>query len=279
MGTFNEHSASSLRIHSTHNAKIKGVMQRYTKRSVHKSRATLRPKPYTAQPQADSIRGRRGRIQKRPFVPRKDNRKLQESKTEDPSEDARDAQPPAAFPGLEGEARQLHRQTSIHACSEASLGFVKFAGVQTDEDTNTITLNLMDYFLFSEDNWLSELSYCKLHAACFLFASRITGKSNTVEQIADSLGPDSPFVQFISAPLAGDEDSAVAIQYAISVTASEVEDGYALLYERKERLAALMGAYAESLDNLPLLPSMSSGLEEEVREEESEDFDVFDDDG
>jgi hypothetical protein len=133
----------------------------------------------------------------------------------------------------------------------------------------------MDYFLFSEDNWLPELSYCKLHAACFLFASRITQKSNTVEQIADSLGLDSAFVQLVSAPLAGDEDSAVAIQYAISVTISDIEDGYALLYERKEKLGALMGQYAGSLDLLPIPVSLSRSGQESVREEECEDFDVF----
>jgi hypothetical protein len=137
----------------------------------------------------------------------------------------------------------------------------------------------MDYFLFSEENWLPELSYCKLHAACFFFACRITGKNNAVEDVADSLGPDSPFVQLVSSPLASDEDSAVAIQYAISVTASNVEDGYALLYERKEKLGVLMGEYAGNLDNLRIPASLSRGLEENAREEESEDFDVFEEDG
>ena len=137
----------------------------------------------------------------------------------------------------------------------------------------------MDYFLFSKDNWLPELSYCTLHAACFLFASRITQKSNTVEQIADSLGPDSAFVQLVSAPLAGDKNSAAAIQYAISVTIVDAEDGYALLYERKEQLRPLVGQYAGYLDNLPRPEPLSRSREESVGEEESENFDIFEIDG
>ncbi len=153
---------------------------------------------------------------------------------------------------------------------------MKLGRLETDEDTNTITLNLMDYFLFSQDNWLPELSYCKLHAACFLFASRVTGKDNTVDQIAHSLGPDSAFVQLTSSPLAGDEESAVAIQCAISVTASDVEDCYALLYERKESLGAVMGDYAGKLDILPIPKLLSRSDGEYVRQYENENLDVFD---
>ena len=189
--------------------------------------------------------------------------------------DARDAKSTAPLLGLETTTGELHRKESIHACSEASLEFVSLSGFETDEDTNTIALNLMDYFLFSPENWLPDLSYCKLHAACFLFASRITGKSNTIEQIAKSLGPDSPFVQLVGSPLAGDEESAAAIQYTISVTATDVEDGYALLYERKEMFGLLLGQYWTELYNLPV-PHFDNEVDDALGEkDESENWDIF----
>jgi hypothetical protein len=192
--------------------------------------------------------------------------------------DARGAESTAPLLRIEATTRELYRKESIHSCSEGSLEFVSLSGLETDEDTNIIALNLMDYFLFSPENWLPDLSYCKLHAACFLFASRITGKSNTVDQIAHSLGPDSPFVQLVGSPLAGDEESAVAIQYTISVTGSDVQDGYALLYERKEMFGHLLGQYRTELDNLPV-PHFDSEIDDAPGEkDESENWDIFEGD-
>lgn len=187
---------------------------------------------------------------------------------------ARDDGAPAL--SVELEPAGLHRQDSISACSEASLEFIRLSNLETDDDTNIVTLNLMDYFLFCPENWLPELSYCKLHAACFLFASRLTGKSNSVDQVADALGPGSKFVQLVGSPLAADEDSAAEVQYMISVAAEDVKDGYALLYLRKEMLAHLLGQYSVGLEALPLPENV---IEQEgavaAGDDASENFDLF----
>ena len=157
-----------------------------------------------------------------------------------------------------------------------SLGFVSLANLDTDEDTNTITLNFMDHFLFSTENWIPELSYCTLHAACFFAASLITGKNNTAEQVASSLGPDSAFIQWMASPLAEDDESAAEIANLISVDVSDLWSGYALLYERRDQLSALVGQYATDFANLPS-PEYSSGDQNEldVVEEAEEDLDVY----
>lgn len=98
---------------------------------------------------------------------------------------------------------------------------------------------------------LTDNMQCTLHASAFLFASLITGKSNTPDQIAASLGPDSEFVQWTASPLVEDEESAAKIPFLISVDVNDVENGYGLLYERRERLAALMGEYGVKVDSLP----------------------------
>ncbi|KAK3686884.1 hypothetical protein LTR37_019368 [Vermiconidia calcicola] len=161
----------------------------------------------------------------------------------------------------------------LFARNDLSLEFVAQAGLETDDDTNTIALNLMDYFLFSEANWLPELSYCRLHAACFLLASLVTGKNNTAEDIAGSLGPDSTFVRAMSAPLAEDDDAAAAIQEVISVNVDDVNVAYGLLHQRREQLAQLMGQYANRIGDL--LSPHSSAEKDEPAAVEEENFDIF----
>jgi hypothetical protein len=153
------------------------------------------------------------------------------------------------------------------------------ADLETTDDTNNITLNLMDHFLFSEENWLPELSYCRLHAACFYLASLITGQRNTIEQIAASLGEESSFVQQMAGPLAGDEEEVLVVKQILSVSIGDVEEAYALLYERSEILAGLMGEYAVGIEGLPV-PKVVVAAEGDERQawREEENFDVFDED-
>ena len=228
-------------------------------------------------------RGRGGRIDKRPARSRGNNRHLpaainrsQEAERHvAKSSGALDVEHPPELPGLNRLGNALRTKASIHACSDLSLEFVTQAGLETDDDTNTIALNLMDYFLFSEANWLPELSYCRLHAACFLMASLVTGKSNTAEDIAGSLGPDSAFVRAMAAPLAEDDDAAAAILEVISVNVEDVKIAYELLHQRREQLAQLMGQYADRIGDL-LLPLSSMEKEEPAAvEEEEENFDIF----
>ncbi|KAK5171819.1 uncharacterized protein LTR77_003455 [Saxophila tyrrhenica] len=190
-----------------------------------------------------------------------------------PAPEARDNDPPPN----PSHTNPLRTDTSLHACSDSSLAFVASSGLQTSSDTDAIALNLMDYFLFSEPNWLPELLYCRLHAACFLAASRVTGLSNTAEQIADALGPDSVFVSETAALMAVDEEEAEAIRQSISLDRQEVEDGYRLLYERRNKLAVAMGRYAAEVEKLPT-PHSSFRADEEVEKSVDvveENFDVF----
>ena len=204
-----------------------------------------------------------GRVQKRPI---RTDGTWKKVKTQ-VSDHARDGGQPSAVPGVQ------RTKPNIHACCELSLAFVTQARLQTDVDTNTIALNLMDHFLFSDSNWLPELSYCNLHAACFLFASLVTGKANTVEEIARSLRPDAAFVQLMASPLVDDEDSAAAIANTISVDTTDVKRGYTLLYERADELTRSIGEYAPNLKNLP---SPTSLIKEEVDNGiEEENFDIF----
>lgn len=161
--------------------------------------------------------------------------------------------------------------TSHHSsCSELSLSFVSDYGVETDAATNTIALNLMDYFVFSEEHWLPELSFFKLHAACFYVASMVTGKQNKASDVANSLGRDAPLVCTIAELAGEDEYSTAALCDMISVSSEDVEHCYSLLYERREHLAGLMGEYAGNVAKLPV-----PGVPPPPVEVEEEDFDQF----
>ena len=251
-----------------------------------RGRPTLRAGHGSCARARSSYQLNRGRVRKRALTVR-DSRVNQEAPVTPhkvyASSDARDAGQ-IALPGLEKLKKVPRVKPGIHACSEWSLDFVTQAKLETDEDTNTICLNLMDHFLFTDGKWLPELSYCKLHAACFLFASEVTEKSNTFENVAKSLAPDAAFVQLVAAPLVEDEDSAVAISDVISVDAADAERVYALLYERSEELAGLMGEYGRDCMALPLPMSGKrnesnvvgeESFEEELKVVEDENFDVF----
>lgn len=253
-------------------------MLRSTRPSVSRGRATPKLRRSTVLQKPSSSQGRGARVEKPSTRGRTNNRACNRKRAAETIPDARDVEPTSSLPGFRTTPEQLDRQESIHPCSESSLEFIQLSGLETGEDTNTIALNLMDYFLFSPENWLPRLSYCKLHAACFLFASRITGKSNTVEEIAAALGPDSEFIKLVGSPLAEDDDSAVAIQYTISVAEPDVEDGYALLYERKEMFTHLVGQYIVNMESLPSPVSVTETSDTALEDAESENFDVWEDD-
>ena len=105
-------------------------------------------------------------------------------------------------------------------------------------------------------------------------ASLMTGKKNSIKQIAASLGPDAPFVKTTASPLVGDEESAVEIQYIISVDINDVEMGHALLYERIEQLSRRMGEYAVGISSLPEPATVTNDTQPAVTPSE-EDFDLF----
>jgi hypothetical protein len=140
----------------------------------------------------------------------------------------------------------------------------------------------MDYFLFSPENWMPELSYCRLHAATFYFASLITGlEENTTERIVEALGPESGFVEALIDETNASDDDAVktAIREVIGVTVEDVEHGYEILYERRHDFVVLVGEYAAALEALSLPRSRSDSVlradEEIVTVAEEDDLDLF----
>ncbi len=243
--------------------------------------SSLRTSSSRALSSSDLLRGRSGCVRKPPtrarghtIQLRVDSARLERAVADGDTSatEARDELPPTANLGTSNVPRT---DTSSHACSELSLAFVASADLKTSPDTNVIALNLMDYFLFNKVNWLPELSYCKLHAACFLMASRITEMPNTAERLADSLGPETAFLQEMAALLAVNEDEDAAIRQLMCVDEEAVEDGYRLLYERREKLAVLLGVYADRLDRLPLPKRSEAEAERDADYVPEEDFDVF----
>ena len=179
------------------------------------------------------------------------------------------------LPGLEKLHDTIRTKASLSSCSDLSLYFVSVANLDTDEDTNIIALNLMDYFLFSEENWIPELSYCHLHGACFMMASLITGKSNTAEQIAASLSSESEFVRSMASPLAEDDGSVASIARILGIDTSDVDRGYRILFERRDQLAGLTGNYSDRVANLPESVSQVVDQEKDAAVIEEVDFDIL----
>jgi hypothetical protein len=105
------------------------------------------------------------------------------------------------------------------------LFFVELASLDTDIDTERLTLNLIKLTL-ADMNWHPGLSGMVQPVACFLVASMLTRKQNLVEDIASSI-----------------ETFGVGFQ--------ELIEGYTLLWEWRANMRDAVGAYAERLDDLP----------------------------
>jgi hypothetical protein len=105
------------------------------------------------------------------------------------------------------------------------LFFVHLSHLDTDADTESITLNLIDLTL-AQDNWHPGLSGLVQPVACFLIASILTRKQNLVENIAASV-------------------EMFGLEY------EQLVEGYRLLWEWRENMSEAVGIYAERLAELP----------------------------
>jgi hypothetical protein len=110
------------------------------------------------------------------------------------------------------------------------LFFVQLASLDTDDDTERLTLNLIKLTL-ADMNWHPGLSGMVQPVACFLAASMLTRKQNLVEDIASSI--ETFWVGF-----------------------EELMEGYALLWKWRANMRDAVGFYAERLDALPEPSSM-----------------------
>jgi len=105
------------------------------------------------------------------------------------------------------------------------LFFVQLASLDTDDDTERLTLDLIKLTL-ADMNWHPGLSGMVQPVACFLVASILTRRQNLVEDIASGIE-------------------------TFGVGFEELVEGYALLWEWRANLREAVGAYAERLDDLP----------------------------
>lgn len=121
------------------------MMQRSARATMARGRTTLRPESTTPRLPSES-RARAYRVQKRSDQGKRNSRNTKRRRVTFIRDDARDDGLQASSPGL-GPLNDLRQQDSIHACSEASLEFVGLSNLETDDDTNIIALNLMDFHL------------------------------------------------------------------------------------------------------------------------------------
>lgn len=140
----------------------------------------------------------------------------------------------------------------IWASTLDSIAFVSESLLSTNEDTNTITLNLIDHIIKPE-NWNPNLSYNVLSATCFFFASRITGHHrNTTDRIASAMKVDLSLIEAMAGPQVHYNPVVkLRLMEALRVGAEDVKKGYAILYEHREGLKEFVGEYADRLDVLP----------------------------
>lgn len=105
------------------------------------------------------------------------------------------------------------------------LFFVHLAELDTDTDTESITLNLINLTL-ADSNWHGGLSGLVQPVACFLVASLLARKQNLVEDVAASV-------------------DMFGLEY------QQLVEGYRLLWEWRDNVRGVVGAYAERLAELP----------------------------
>jgi hypothetical protein len=105
------------------------------------------------------------------------------------------------------------------------LFFVQLFSLDTDDDTERLTLNLIKLTL-ADMNWHPGLSGMVQPVACFLVASILTRRQNLVEDVASSIE-------------------------TFGVGFEELVEGYALLWEWRENMRDAVEVYAERLEDLP----------------------------
>jgi hypothetical protein len=159
--------------------------------------------------------------------------------------------PEAGTPRVTRVYNELWESTTL------SLSFVQHGQLDTDADTDTIALNLMDHMI-QEDHWNPALSQNKLVAACFMFAGLLTGKRNSAAAIAASFewGAQAFTSALLATAAAGknytdDAATRYKVARALSMRAEDVEAGYQILWEQRHALRELAGDYASNMRSLP----------------------------
>ncbi|KAF2206678.1 hypothetical protein CERZMDRAFT_103199 [Cercospora zeae-maydis SCOH1-5] len=158
--------------------------------------------------------------------------------------------------------------TELFETKPTALNFVAQGNLQTSPDVETMTLNLMDFCLL-EENWNPALSHNKLAASCFYFASRVVEPSATIaaEDVAKAFEHEAEmsanaWMMWVTksgggssqphgAVMSGDIELREKARSACQVSAEDVALGFAILWQMRDRLGDVVGAYRDALMHLP----------------------------
>lgn len=165
---------------------------------------------------------------------------------------------------LETPAPKVKRvYNDIWTSGPASFAFAKHGDLDHDDDTIVIALNILDHIIRPE-NWNPELSNNKLSASCFFFASKLTGKTATADQVAGSIWVNPAMAAAMSQ--VNDGPLYDRMWESLTVNGAQVVQGYEILYEQRESLKDLLGGYSEGLEKLPLPATEKQRLEAETED-------------
>lgn len=161
-----------------------------------------------------------------------------------------DAERPRSENIAEATAPKVERvYNELWRSGPASFAFATHGKLDHSEDTITIALNIFDHIIQPE-NWNPELSNNKLSASCFFFASKLTGKKVKASEVAGSIWMDPSVVAGMSQVSEGPLYDRML--ESLTVSATQVVQGYEILYEQSEGLRDLLGEYGGGLASLPL---------------------------
>ncbi|KJX93451.1 hypothetical protein TI39_contig4312g00003 [Zymoseptoria brevis] len=167
--------------------------------------------------------------------------------------------PPPRSPRVD---RLYHPNT--WSSTPASLPFLTHGNLPTTPSTTTLTLNILDYAI-QPSHWNPLLSANKLSAACFFFASLLSGNPVTATQVAGSSGWCH---REYAAALArgGGKGGVEGVLRVLDVGREEVVRGYGVLMGMREGWRGVVGEFEGRLEGMPGVEEVAE-WEEREREE------------
>ncbi|SMQ50537.1 unnamed protein product [Zymoseptoria tritici ST99CH_3D7] len=145
----------------------------------------------------------------------------------------------------------------------ASLPFLTHGALPTTPSTTTLTLNILDYTI-QPSHWNPLLSANKLSAACFFFASLLSGNPVSATQVAGSSG--WCHADYAAALARGGGGAVGEVLRVLDVSREEVVRGYGVLMGMREGLRGVVGEFEGRLEGLPGVEEVA-GWEGREREE------------
>ncbi|SMY24202.1 unnamed protein product [Zymoseptoria tritici ST99CH_1A5] len=145
----------------------------------------------------------------------------------------------------------------------ASLPFLTHGALPTTPSTTTLTLNILDYTI-QPSHWNPLLSANKLSAACFFFASLLSGNPVSATQVAGSSG--WCHADYAAALARGGGGAVGDVLRVLDVSRGEVVRGYGVLMGMREGLRGVVGEFEGRLEGLPGMEEVAGWEEREAEE-------------